>query len=311
MTQAVAIVGAGLTGAGWAALFVAHGLEVRLYDRDPEALARAALRAPLAARFLVAQGLADGGACEAGLAAMTTHDEAAAAFAGVALVQECVPEELAAKREVFALADRLAPADALIATSSSGLSIGVVQEAAERAGRTLAAHPYNPPYLVPLVELAGGPRTAPETLSRAAAFYESVGKRPVVLERDVPGYIANRLSAALWREAIELVRSGVASVADVDRAVTDGPGLRWAVMGPHLLYHLGGGEAGLRGHLRRLAGSKQGVLADLATWTEFPDDAAEVLVTGLEDEVGDLGVERLAAARDAALAALLRARREA
>lgn len=311
MTKTVAVAGAGLTGAGWAALFAAHGLETRLYDPDPEALARAALRAPLAARFLAAQGLAEAAACEAGVAALTTHTDPAAAFAGVALVQESAPEELAAKREVFALADRLAPADALIATSSSGLSIGVIQEAAGRGERTLAAHPYNPPYLVPLVELAGGPRTAPETLERAAAFYESLGKRPVVVRRDVPGYIANRLSAALWREAIELVRSGVASVADIDRAVTDGPGLRWAVMGPHLLYHLGGGAAGVRGHLRHLGGVKEGVLDDLATWTEFPADAADLLAAGLEEEVGDVGVERLAAARDAGLAALLRARRGA
>lgn len=310
MTQAVAVAGAGLTGAGWAALFAAHGLEVRLYDPDPEALARAALRAPLAARFLVEQGLAEAGRCDAGLAALTTHGDAAAAFDGVELVQECVPEELAVKREVFALAGRLAPGGALIATSSSGLSIGALQGATEGPGRTLAAHPYNPPYLVPLVELAGGPLTEPETLSRAVAFYERVGKRPVVVRRDVPGYIANRLSAALWREAIELVRSGVAGVADVDRAVTEGPGLRWAVMGPHLLYHLGGGEAGIRGHLERLSGSKERVLADLATWTEFPADAAGLLAEGLEEEAGGLGVEQLAAARDAALAALLRARRE-
>ena len=311
MTQVAAVAGAGLTGAGWAALFAAHGLDVRLYDRDPAARARAALRAPLAARFLVEQGLAAAGACEAGVAGLTTHSDPADAFAGVTLVQECVPEELELKREVFALADRLAPAEALIATSSSGLSIGAVQEAVGRPGRTLAAHPYNPPYLVPLVELAGGPRTAPETLVRAAAFYESVGKRPVVVRRDVPGYIANRLSAALWREAVGRVGSGVASVADVDRAVTDGPGLRWAVMGPHLLYHLGGGEAGVRGHLGRLGGSKEGVLRDLATWTEFPGDVADLLAEGLEEEVGELGPEQVAAARDAALAALLRARREA
>jgi len=311
VTQAVAVAGAGLTGAGWAALFAAHGLETRLYDPDPEALARAALRAPLAARFLAGQGLAEPAACEAGVSALTTHTDPAAAFAGVALVQECAPEDLAVKREVFALADRLAPADALIATSSSGLSIGAIQEAVERAERTLGAHPYNPPYLVPLVELAGGPRTARETLERAAAFYESLGKRPVLVRRDVPGYIANRLSAALWREAIELVRSGVASVADVDRAVTDGPGLRWAVMGPHLLYHLGGGEAGVRGHLRHLGGVKEDVLNDLATWTEFPADVADLLAEGLEEEVGDVGVERLSAARDAGLAALLRARRRA
>jgi 3-hydroxyacyl-CoA dehydrogenase len=311
VTQAVAVAGAGLTGASWAGLFAAHGLTVRLYDENADALARAQLRAALAARFLVHEGLAEDEACETGVAALTAHTDAAEAFAGAAHVQECVTENLEAKRGVFALADRLTPPGALIATSSSGLSIGDIQQAAELPGRTLAAHPYNPPHLVPLVELAPGPLTAPETLTRAAAFYAGLGKSPVVVARDVPGYIANRLSAALWREAIELVRSGVASVADVDRAVCDGPGLRWAVMGPHLLYHLGGGASGIRGHLRHLSGVKEGMLRDLATWTEFPDDVADLLADGVDEEVGDLTLERLCAARDAALAAVLRARRDA
>lgn len=308
MTQAVAVAGAGLTGASWAGLFAAHGFAVRLYDVDPERLARAEFRARLAARFLADQGLAEAGSCERGLAALVCRPDPAQAFADVTHVQECVTEDLAAKREVFALADRLAPPEALIATSSSGLSITDIQEAATRAGRTLAAHPYNPPHLVPLVELAPGALTDAATMERAAAFYTAAGKRPVVLRRDVPGYIANRLSAALWREAVELVRSGVASVADVDRAVSDGPGLRWAVMGPHLLYHLGGGEDGIRGHVAHLAHVKEGMLRDLATWTTFPPDTADVLAAGLADETGGRSTEELAAGRDAALCAMLRAR---
>lgn len=308
MTQVVAVAGAGLTGASWAGLFAAHGFTVRLHDRDPQALARAEFRARLAARLLTDQEFAEAADCERGLNALSTHVDPEQAFAGVSLVQECVTEDLAAKHEVFALADRLAPADALIATSSSGLSITAIQQAAGLPGRTLAAHPYNPPHLVPLVELAPGEDTAPETLERAAALYTSTGKKPVMVRGDVPGYIANRLSAALWREAVELVRSGVASVADVDRAVSDGPGLRWAVMGPHLLYHLGGGEAGIRGHVAHLAQTKEGMLRDLATWTEFPDDTADVLASGLAEEIGERSDEELAAARDAALCAVLRAR---
>jgi len=308
VTQVVAVAGAGLTGASWAGLFAAHGFTVRLHDQDPDALARADFRARLAARFLVDQGFVDASDCRRGLEALAGHQDAERAFDGVSLVQECATEDLDVKREVFALADRLAPAEALIATSSSGLSITAIQQAAERPGRTLAAHPYNPPHLVPLVELAPGQLTDPATLERAAALYRQAGKKPVMVRGDVPGYIANRLSAALWREAVELVRSGVASVADVDRAVSDGPGLRWAVMGPHLLYHLGGGEGGIRGHVAHLAQTKEGMLRDLATWTEFPDDTADVLAAGLAEEIGERSEEELAAARDVALCAILRAR---
>ncbi len=176
-------------------------------------------------------------------------------------------------------------------------------------GRTLAAHPYNPPHLVPLVELAPGELTDPATIERAAAFYAGVGKEPVIVNGDIPGYIANRMSAALWREAIELVRSGVATVEDVDKAVRYGPGLRWAVMGPHLIYHLGGGPAGIRGHISHLTGTKEGILRDLATWTTFPADTAEVLAAGVEAEAGGRTLVELEAERDEALAAVLLARR--
>jgi len=309
LTDAVAVAGAGLTGASWAGLFAAHGLAVRLYDIRPAALDPAVAQAAAAARFLVDHGLADATVAAGGLAALTAEPDPAAAFDGVALVQECVVEDLETKRAVFTAADALAPPDALLATSSSGLSITAIQKAASAPQRCLAAHPYNPPHLVPLVELAPGERTSAETMARAFAFYRRVGKEPVVVRGDVPGYIANRLSAALWREAVELVRSGVASVAEVDRAVCEGPGLRWAVMGPHLLYHLGGGAGGIQGHLRHLSGVKESMLRDLATWTEFPPDTADALAAGLTEEVTGRSLEQLVAERDEALAAVVQARR--
>ena len=143
----------------------------------------------------------------------------------------------------------------------------------------------------------------PATIDRAATFYAGVGKEPVVVNGDVPGYIANRMSAALWREAIELVRSGVATVEDVDKAVRYGPGLRWAVMGPHLIYHLGGGSGGIRGHISHLTGTKEGMLRDLATWTTFPPDTAEVLASGVDAEAAGRTLAQLEAERDEALAA--------
>lgn len=280
----VAVVGAGLTGASWAGLFAAYGLEVRLTDRDPDALEQGFERARQAGTFLLEEGLADEDEASWGLGLLRAEPDLAAAVAGVTLVQEAVREDLDLKREVFRAVAAAAPPAALLASSSSGLSITEIQEGVPGPERCLAAHPYNPPHLVPLVELAPGRSTTREALLRAESFYRSVGKEPVVLQRDIPGYIGNRLSAALWREAIEIVREGVASVEAVDRAMRTGPGLRWAVMGPHLLYELGGGEAGIRGHLEHLADVKEAILADLATWTVFPEETSAILEAGLAEE---------------------------
>ncbi len=311
MRGTVAVVGAGSTGASWAGLFAAHGYVVHLCDRDEAATCRALERATAAARFLSAKGLAVPDQVKEGVAALTGTTDLRGAVEGACLVQESVTDDLATKRLVFAEISRFAPETALIATSTSGLSITAIQQDAHLPARTLAAHPYNPPHLIPLVELAPGARTAPETLEAAREFYQGVGKEPVVLGRDVPGYIANRMSAALWREAIELVRRGVATVEDVDRAVSLGPGLRWAVMGPHLIYHLGGGVAGIRGHISHLTATKEGILRDLASWTTFPDDTADVLASGVEAEAAGRGLEALEAERDEGLASVVLALRRA
>jgi 3-hydroxyacyl-CoA dehydrogenase len=306
----VAVVGAGLTGASWAGLYAAAGLEVRLHDVDEARLEAAVERAAAAAGFLAGSGLADMQTAERGVALLTGTADLEAAVAGVQHVQECVREDLALKRLVIAAIDKAAPAEALICTSSSGLSISDIQTAATRPERCLAAHPYNPPHLVPLVELAPGALTAPEALERAFTFYASVGKEPVKLTRDIPGYLANRLSAALWREAVDLVLRGIATVEDVDKAVSAGPGLRWAAMGPHLLYDLGGGEEGIVSHVEHLAAVKEGMLRDLATWTEFPSETGAALDAGLAEEKGARTYDELVAERDALLVAYLRARRE-
>ncbi len=307
----LAVIGAGGTGASWAGLFASRGYSVALYDAGQEAAFQGVRRAERAARFLVAKGLAEPGAAERGVGMLSAASSLEEAVAGAMLVQEAVPDDLSVKRAVFAAIGQAAPEEALIATSTSGLSISAIQEDVHRPGRTLAAHPYNPPHLIPLVELAAGRLTDPASVDRAASFYRDLGKEVVIVNGDIPGYIANRLSAALWREAIDLVRSGVASVEEVDRAVRSGPGLRWAVMGPHLIYHLGGGAAGIRGHIAHLTATKEGMLRDLATWTEFPSDTAEVLARGLEGETGGRSLEELEAQRDETLAALLTALRDA
>jgi 3-hydroxyacyl-CoA dehydrogenase len=306
----VAVIGAGLTGGSWAGLYAAAGLEVRLHDVDGERLEAAVEHAAAAAGFLAGSGLADLVTAERGVDLLTATADLAEAVAGVQHVQECVREDLALKREVFAAITAAAPEDALVCTSSSGLSISEIQTAAAHPERCLAAHPYNPPHLVPLVELAPGALTAPEALDRAAAFYTAVGKVPVKLTRDLPGYLANRLSAALWREACDLVLRGIATVDDVDKAVSYGPGLRWAAMGPHLLYDLGGGQEGIVGHVEHLAAVKEGMLRDLATWTTFPAETGAALEAGLAEEKGARGYDELVAERDALLVAYLRAEHE-
>ena len=307
----VAVVGAGNTGASWAGLFAARGCVVRVYDVREGAAEAALIRAASAARFLVAKDLADAEEAERGLTALAASASLREAVADACLVQECVPDDESLKRRVFADIGRNAAEDCLIATSSSGLSITAIQRDTPFPGRTLAAHPYNPPHLVPLVELAGGDLTESGAIDRAAAFYARMGKEPLVVNGDIPGYIANRMSAALWREAIELVRSGVASVEDVDKAVRYGPGLRWAAMGPHFIYHLGGGPGGIRGHISHLTGTKEGMLRDLATWTTFPADTADVLAAGVDAEARGKTLTQLEAERDEALAAILLALRAA
>ncbi len=293
-TGPVAVIGAGVTGASWAALFAAHGLFVRLHDQNPQRLASGLERARKHAIFLADHGMANPKSVEVGLRTLKPCTELSEAVDGAAFVQEAVFESYEVKRAVFEAVDRYAPRHALIATSSSGLSISRMQTAARYPERCLAGHPYNPPHLIPLVEIAPGEHTAPEAVEAAQQFYEGVGKTPVVLKREVPGYLANRMSAALWREAINLVLDGVASVADVDRAIHLGPGLRWAVMGPHLLYHLGGGEGGIRYHIEHLRDAKEAIWQDLDDWKKMPPETTETLERGLpgRGELTDLAQER-------------------
>lgn len=298
-----AVIGAGVTGASWAALFASRGLKVRLYDKDTEALGKGVERTQQYIHFLIEHGMANAEEAKAGLAALKPCAELSEAVEDVAFVQECVYESYETKSAVFEVIDLHAPRKALIATSSSGLSISRIQRAARYPDRCLAGHPYNPPHLIPLVEIAPGEKTTKEAVEAARLFYESVGKAPVVLRREIPGYLANRMSAALWREAINLVLDGVASVADVDRAIHLGPGLRWALMGPHLLYHLGGGEGGIRYHIAHLRYAKEEIWQDLNDWKVMPPQTTGALERDLP-RLEDL--EGLARNRDEALVRIIK-----
>lgn len=200
--------------------------------------------------------------------------------------------------------DAALPPHIIIASSSSGLLMSRLQSACSHPERCVIGHPFNPPHLIPLVEVVGGERTAPATIERAMQFYASIGKRPIHIRREVAGHVANRLQAALWREAVHLVASGVASVADIDAAISEGPGLRWALMGPHLTFHLAGGVGGMAHFLDQLGPPVESWWADLGA-PRLTQATSAALTAGVADETAGRDIELLAAERDRFLIELL------
>lgn len=296
--ERLAIVGAGLIGASWAALATAHGLAVAAYDPNPQAEPRfrdhvARARSQLAELGLTGQG------------EISFTTSLADALRGAGFVQENGPENETVKRKLLAEIDALASADAIIASSTSALVRSAIVVDCANPARIVVAHPFNPPHLVPLVELIGEDA---EIVSRAAAFYRRIGRRPVVLNREMPGHIANRLASALYREAVYLVEQGVASVADIDAALCNGPGLRWALMGPHMTYHLGGGEGGIAGYLAHLGPSQVRRWQSLGS-PSLDAEVQEKIVEGVAQEAAGRGIAELEQRRDEGLLALLKARR--
>ena len=300
----VAIIGTGVIGASWTALFLAKGLDVVATDVAPGAEAK--LRAFVDAAWPAMQelGLAPGASRDR----LRFEANLEAAVAGADLVQENGPERIDFKRELYGKLDRLLPATTLIASSSSGLTMSEIQKACpDHPERCFIGHPFNPPHLIPLVELVGGAATSKETIDRAAAFYDGLGKRTVRLNKEVPGHVANRLAAALLREVMYLVDEDVISVGDVDAAVAYGPGLRWGVMGPMLLYHLGGGAGGIDHWFDQFTGPITAWWKVLGDPQITPQMRAKV-TAGVMDEVAGRSIDVLEAQRDRELLGLLKVR---
>ena len=239
----VAVLGGGLIGRSWTALFLAGGRSVAVFDPDPGDGGPGPRRG--AEGVAGADGARPDPASEP-IARLVVCDDVRAAVDGAQFVQESIPERLALKHELYAAIEPVLGDDTVVASSASGLMLSELQAGWKEPARFVLGHPFNPPHLIPLVEVMGNERTAPGVVARAREFYESLGKVTIEVRREVPGHVANRLQAALWREAIHLVNEGVATVRDIDTAVSSGPGLRWAVMGPTLLFHLGGGDGGSR-----------------------------------------------------------------
>src|SRR5215468_73033 len=297
----VAVIGTGTIGASWTAVFLARGLTVSASDPAPGA--ETFLREFVAAAWPTLARLSLLPA-EPPWVALSFHTEPEAALAGAEFVQESAPEREELKRALLARLDAVLDPAVVIASIPSGLLMSRVQMDCRHPERCVIGHPFNPPHLVPLVEVVGGEKTGPEAIERALGFYAAIGKQPIHIRREVPGHVANRLQAALWREALHLVAEGVASVTDVDTAISAGPGLRWALMGPHLTFHLAGGVGGINHFVDQFAAPMASWWEDLGNPTLTPE-LRERLASGIAAEAAGRGIAELAAWRDRFLVDLL------
>ena len=296
----IAIVGTGVIGASWAALFLAHGLEVIATDPAPNAEKNLHEYIDNAWPALEQLGLSS----DASKGRLSFTTQLGDALEGVDLIQENGPERPDFKIKLFADMDALTPETTILASSSSGIPIGISQSQCKHPERCVIGHPFNPPHLIPLVEVVGSEKTSSATIERAIAFYASIGKRPIHVRKEVVGHVANRLQAALYREVVYLIAQDVLSVSDADAAVSWGPGLRWGVMGPNLLFHLAGGQGGIHHFMEHLAGPMTTWWKDLGN-PEFTPDLKEKIVQGVLAEAGDQSIDELAGERDRLLLGLL------
>jgi carnitine 3-dehydrogenase len=298
--RSVAVVGTGVIGAGWAAHFLRMGYDVTAWDPGPGAAGRLAGFVQRAWPVLERLGLRPGAAASR----LRFAASLAEAVGGAGFVQESAPEVLDMKIALLAALDAATPPDVVIGSSTSGFAMSDMAVAARTPGRLVVGHPFNPPYLVPLVEIAGGRKTDPAAVAWAERFYSLTGKVCLTMTSEVPGFVANRLQEALWREALHMVDSGQATVQQIDDAITWGPGLRWAQMGPMLTFHLAGGPGGMA-HMLDHFGP-----ALLEPWTrlvapELTPRLRDLVVAGVSEEVGEATVPELERRRDDFLADLL------
>jgi len=276
----IACVGSGLVGHSWATLFAIKEYPVTIQDVDRDLLERALSRIRSNINFLVDKKLIARSHAETAMKNIQATTSIQEAVGEADYVQESVYENYEVKRKVFAKMDEINPR-AILASSSSGLLITQIQKATKRPARCLIAHPFNPPHLIPLVELVPGEKTSAQTVEATAEFMRRLGKTPIILRKEVPGHIANRLSAALWREALDLIDKGVASVEDVDKALTTGPGIRWAIMGVNLTYHLGGLPGGIEYFVNHLGPAYSTWWRSMDPWTSIPYSAAKKVIEGV------------------------------
>jgi 3-hydroxyacyl-CoA dehydrogenase len=302
--QTVGIVGCGLIGMSWAAYYLAKGFAVRA--TDPDASAEAKLRKYIDSvwALLVDMGL-EPGAQKKALAFSTDLKET---LRGVDFVQENGPERLDLKLTLFKdVSDAVGP-DVIIASSSSGIPVSNFQTEATNPARILLGHPFNPPHIVPLVEVVGGKLTSAENVTRAVTFYAQIGKKPIRMKKEMKGHIANRIQAAVFREVLYLLDQDAASLADIDVAMAHGPGLRWAILGQFMNANLGGGDAGIKHLFEHLGPAMEGWWADLGRIEHITPQMAEKAESGINQILKVHSASDIAAARDNILLQTLKAK---
>ena len=300
--QNTAVLGAGVIGASWAALFLASGRNVAIFDTLASAEKSTRDYVEMAWPALRDLGLIKSGAP----GKVSFHKSAREAVRDADFIQENVPERIEIKKALFAEIEPHLKSDAIVASSASGLTLSEMQAGWQKPARFVLGHPFNPPHLIPLVELLANDRTDSGVIGKAEQFYRDVGKITIRVQREVPGHVANRLQAALWREALHLVKSGVATVKDVDTAVWAGPGLRWAAMGPTTLFHLAAGPGGIAEFCKRYTPSFNRWWDDLGTLHLDPA-LAKQLSDGLGQDLGNETTAELSVKRDALIIAMQKA----
>jgi carnitine 3-dehydrogenase len=303
--SSVAIIGAGTIGSSWAAHFLAQGLKVRCWDPMDGYAENVTAFVARAWPLMTELGLVEG----ASLDNLSCHDRIADALEGVQFVQESGPENADIKASLMAEIDRDTAPDVVISSSSTALPVSEYQHKAAHPGRIVLGHPFNPPHLMPVVEVGGGKQTETWAVDQAMEFYAAVGKTPIRLKAEIPGHLVNRLQAALYQEAVHLVAEGYATVEDIDKAITGGPGLRWAFMGPHMTYHLGGGDGGIARYLDILGPSQERRWEALGK-PELTDAVKQKIIDGIDAEARGRSIGQLTEERDATLLKLLKVLRE-
>src|SRR6202051_3831288 len=296
----IAIVGAGVIGASWAAEYLARGFDVITTDPGPNAEANLRKYVDEAWKDLTSIGLSKGASRDR----LTFTTDMKEALSKADLVQENGPERPDFKIKLFAQMDDAAPIDSIIASSSSGITPSVMQTNCKHPERVLVGHPFNPPHIIPLVEVVGGTKTSPEAIQQAIAFYASIGKKPIHLKKELPGHVGNRLQAALSKEIMYLIQHDVLSVEDADVAVSYGPGPRWGVMGPSLQWHLGGGPGGIHHFMEHIMGPMETWMKALGTPNITPE-LKQTVADGVSREAGKRSVDELAAEENEVVTGLL------
>jgi len=285
----VAIVGAGTIGSSWAALCLARGLDVVATDPAPNAEAN--LRAYVAGAWKTLAAIGLSSQASPDRLAFTSNLQQAVQDAG--FVQESGPELRDFKVRLFAEMDEAAPPGTILASSTSWITPDVLQSQCRRPGRCIVGHPLNPPHVIPLVEVVGGAQTSPDALEHGMAFYASLGKKPILLHKALPGHVVNRLQAALYKEILYLVQQGVLGIADADALISYGPGLRWGVMGPSLQWHLAGGQGGIHHFMEQLMDPLCGVMSNLGA-PDLTDALRQTVIEGVSEQAGGRSVDELA-----------------